>query len=75
MGPTPLRNFRIDDDIYNPAYERAQAEGVSLTELVRGWLSDYAAGRQRVGPGRPAGVEVSRAELKKLRELIDRILA
>lgn len=75
MGPTPLRNFRIDDETWEAAFARANAEGVSMTELVRGWLADYAAGRQRVGPGRPAGVEVSRAELTKLRDLVNRILA
>jgi hypothetical protein len=75
MAPTPLRNFRIDDTIWSAALDRAQSEGVVLSELMRGWLSDYATGKPRVGPGRSAGVEVSRAELTKLRELVDRILA
>lgn len=74
MGPTPLRNFRIDDAIWEAAIERAQRDGDNLSELMRGWLADYAAGRKRIGPGRPAGVEVSRAELTKLRDLVDRIL-
>lgn len=75
MGPTPLRNFRIDDDVWLAALERAQHEGVNVSELIRGWLTDYAAGRERVGPGRPAGVTVSRAELTKLRDLVNRILS
>ena len=53
---------------------RAQSEGDNITALMREWLTDYAAGRQRVGPGLPGNVEISRAELAKLRTLIDRIL-
>lgn len=75
MVPTTLRNFRIDDEIWFAALERAQQENTNLSELIRGWLSDYAAGRERVGPGRPAGVTISRAELTKLRDLVNRILA
>lgn len=74
MGPTPIRNLRIDDETWAAALARAQEEDTSLSALMRGWLSDYAAGKPRVGPGRPAGVEVSRAELSKLRDLVDRIL-
>ena len=74
---TPLiaRAIRVDDPTWEAALARAQDEGISMSALIRGWLSDYAAGRSRVGPGRPAGVEVSRAELAKLRDLIDKILA
>ena len=74
MGPTPIRNLRIDDDTWAAALARAQEESTSLSALMRVWLSDYAAGKPRVGPGRPGTVEVSRAELAKLRALIDSIL-
>ncbi len=74
MGPTPLRSFRIDDDVWAAAIERAQQDGENVSELIRGWLTDYASGRQRIGPDKPATVQVSRAELSKLRTLIEKIL-
>lgn len=74
-NPLIARAIRVDDDTWNAALARAQDEQISMSALIRGWLSDYAAGKPRVGPGRPAGVEVSRAELTKLRALIDGILA
>jgi hypothetical protein len=73
--PLVIRAIRVDDPTWDAALARAQDEGISMSALVRGWLSDYATGKSRVGPGRPAGVEISRAELTKLRELVDRILA
>jgi hypothetical protein len=72
--PLVIRAIRVDDPTWDAALARAQDEGISMSALVRGWLADYAAGKSRVGPGRPAGVEISRAELTKLRELVDRIL-
>ena len=38
---TPTRSFRIPDDIYVPAVEKAQAEGRTLTDVVRDALLDY----------------------------------
>lgn len=73
-NPLIARAIRVDDDTWNAALARAVEEQISMSALIRGWLSDYAAGKPRVGPGRPAGVEVSRAELAKLRALIDSIL-
>lgn len=75
MVSTPIRTLRIDDDTWAAALARSQDDETNLSVLMRGWLMDYAAGKTRVGPGRPAAVEVSRAELTKLRELVDRILA
>ena len=71
----PTKNFRIDEETYARAKQRAERESQNISTLIREWVSDYAAGKPRVGPGRPAGVEVSRAELTKLRDLVDRILA
>lgn len=71
----PTRNYRIDDATYTRAKERAAANGEVLTALIREWVTDYAAGKSRVGPGRPSTVEVSRAELTKLRDLLARILS
>jgi hypothetical protein len=73
-NPLIARAIRVDDETWNAALARAVEEQISMSALIRGWLSDYAAGKPRVGPGRPAGVEVSRAELAKLRALIDKIL-
>lgn len=74
MGPTPLRNFRVPDDIWDAAKARAATENAELSALIRGWLTDYAAGRRRHGPGRPDTVTLSRAEMEKLKTLIDRLL-
>jgi hypothetical protein len=38
---TPTRTFRIVDEIYDPALEKARAEGVTLTDVVRDALLDY----------------------------------
>lgn len=78
MSPMPealsIKNYRISDADYANAMQRAADEGTELATLVREWVSDYAAGRSRVGPTVPGTVEVSRAELAKLRALVDRIL-
>ena len=70
----PTKNFRIDEATHAKAMQRAIDEGSNLTTLIREWVADYAAGAKRAGPGRPATVEVTRAELAKLRALIDGIL-
>lgn len=41
---TPTRTFRIPDDIYVPALEKAKAEGVSLSDVVRDALIEYVEG-------------------------------
>lgn len=38
---TPHRAFRIPDDIYQPALEKAQAEGTTLSDVVRNALIEY----------------------------------
>jgi hypothetical protein len=70
-----IKNYRVDQQTYEHAMQRAADEGVLLSTLIRQWVSDYAIGRNRVGPGKPAAeISISRAELTKLRELVDRIL-
>ncbi|MDR7113926.1 putative CopG family antitoxin [Microbacterium trichothecenolyticum] len=44
MAKTPLRNFRISDDVYLPALEKAKSEGVSLSDIVRDALIEYVEG-------------------------------
>lgn len=70
----PTKNYRIDEATYARAMQRATEDGSNLTTLIREWVADYAAGAKRAGPGRPATVEVTRAELAKLHELIQGIL-
>jgi predicted HicB family RNase H-like nuclease len=38
---TPARSFRIPDEIYKPALEKARAEGVSLADIVKDALIEY----------------------------------
>ena len=71
----PTKNYRIDEATYDKAMQRAGDDGTVLSTLIREWVTDYAAGAKRAGPGRPATVEVTRAELAKLRALIDGILS
>lgn len=77
MAPSPgttIRTIRIEPDLWRAAKTRADEEETNVSELIRGWLTDYAAGKRRFGPGRPNTVEVSRQELRRLRDLIDSIL-
>lgn len=41
---TPMKSFRIPDDLYRAALSKAEGEGRSLTEIVREALEDYVAG-------------------------------
>ena len=38
---TPTRSFRIPDDIYYPARDKAQEQGDNLSDIVRDALLDY----------------------------------
>jgi predicted HicB family RNase H-like nuclease len=42
--PMVQRNVRVPKWLWVKAATRARREGVSLSELMRGWLRDYAAG-------------------------------
>jgi hypothetical protein len=42
--PAPQRTARIEDDIWNPAQERALAEGASLAALMRTAVQRYSSG-------------------------------
>lgn len=44
MANTPLRSFRISDEVYNAAQAKAQADGLTVTDVVVYWLAVYAAG-------------------------------
>lgn len=40
---TPIRGFRIPDDPYFPAKEKAEREGTTVSEVVREALTEYVA--------------------------------
>jgi predicted HicB family RNase H-like nuclease len=42
--PMVQRNLRVPKWLWVAASARARREGVSLSELLRGWLRDYANG-------------------------------
>jgi hypothetical protein len=44
--PAPKKNrvVRVEDPTWDAAMRRADAEGVKLSEIVRGWLREYARG-------------------------------
>ena len=42
--PAPQRTARIEDDIWDPAQERAKTEGASLSTLMRAAVHRYATG-------------------------------
>jgi hypothetical protein len=41
-GKTPIRNLRVPDERWLPALAKAEAEGRTLTEVIDGFLGDYA---------------------------------
>lgn len=43
MANTPLRSFRIADDVYKAAQVRAEAEGTSVSAVVVELLKYYGA--------------------------------
>lgn len=38
------RNVRVSDEVWAAASARAEAEGTTLSRVLRDWLFDYAAG-------------------------------
>jgi len=70
VAETPIRTFRIAARQYDPAVQRALDEGTTLSELVRGWITDYGAGRKRVGPPGDM-VTIPKATLIKLIDLVN----
>lgn len=41
-GRTPVRNLRVADERWLPALAKAEAEGRTLTEVIDGFLGEYA---------------------------------
>ncbi|MBD8477559.1 hypothetical protein [Microbacterium sp. CFBP 8794] len=44
MAPTPLRNVRISDEIWQAAKDRADQNGDNLSDVIRRGLEDYVNG-------------------------------
>lgn len=42
-GKTPVRNLRLPDEIWDTALAKAQAEGTTLTEVIKRFLTRYIA--------------------------------
>jgi hypothetical protein len=49
-GKTPVRNLRVRPEVWEPALERAKAEGTSLTAVIIAFLERYNAGAGNDGP-------------------------
>ena len=45
MANTPLRSFRISDELYNAAKEQAESEGLTLSSVIV-WLLEQYSGHQ-----------------------------
>jgi predicted HicB family RNase H-like nuclease len=41
VASTPLRSFRIADDVYTAAQVQAEADGVSVTQVIVQMLKAY----------------------------------
>lgn len=50
-GETPNRNLRVSDEIWDPALEKAQADGTTITNVLTRYLQRYnrmtPAGRRK----------------------------
>jgi hypothetical protein len=52
-GPTPVRNLRVSDEIWETALQNATNEGRTLTEVITSYLKRYnaaATGKRPPGP-------------------------
>lgn len=45
---TPIRSFRVTDEIWQTAQVRAQREGITVTELIVTMLEAYGQGRMDI---------------------------
>ena len=52
MGESPRVASRVPDGVLRGARERADREGLSVSEVIRSLLTDYAAGGHPVGATR-----------------------
>lgn len=64
-GKTKLRNFRIDDAVYDPANRVAAARGESLTDVVERALVAYFRKHRSDDPGPDADLQELRAAARE----------
>lgn len=38
---TPQRHVRVSDDLWRAAMDKAGRDGTRLSDLIRGWLTEY----------------------------------
>jgi hypothetical protein len=64
MAVTKIRNIRCDPDLWDRASARASDADTTLSDLIRGWLEDYADAGVVVASGRRSAgkVRLSAAE-------------
>jgi hypothetical protein len=48
MAVTPMRSFRISDDLYAATKSAADDEGIAMTEIITGAFKLFVAGRLSV---------------------------
>lgn len=76
MATGNLKNFRVDDEVWLPAGERAKTEGTNLSALIRQWLADYAETGSPVADGKRAKVRLTAAEQREaVAAISDQIVA
>jgi hypothetical protein len=44
---TPIHSFRVDDDTWKAAQEKARAEGSNLSAVLQDYLKQYLATKRR----------------------------
>ena len=49
MANTPQRSIRVPNEVWFAALDRAQAEGITITELLVGTLKAYGEGSEIKG--------------------------
>jgi hypothetical protein len=56
-GKTPVRNLRVKDETWEPALEKAKADGTTITNVITRFLERYngmSAAERREAAGLPA---------------------
>lgn len=59
-GKTPVRNLRVPDELWQPALAKAQAEGTTLTDVIKQYLTRYVSTPPKAKPApgeRPPPIE------------------
>ena len=60
-----LRSFRVADDVWLPALERARSEGTTLTAILTAALDSYSGGAAAVSPAPLRKAPVQSAALEQ----------